>query len=119
VARRLERDLTSEILLNERQREIHAGRHAGRRRDVPVPNEDGIGLDRNRGIAPRERRAGGPVCRSPPTVEQTRLAEQEGAGAATTSVSIGSPTWSRRTSGTKETEEVARGSTAAAATVTS
>ena len=43
--RDLERDSSAQILFDQREREVHAGRDAGRGDHVLVPHEDGIGLD--------------------------------------------------------------------------
>ena len=70
-----------EVLLDQREREVHPRGDAGRGADVAVADEDRVGLDLDRGVAARERVARGPVGGGPPAVEQSGRGEQEGAGA--------------------------------------
>ena len=54
----LERDLAAEVLLDERQRQVHPGGHAGRGVDVAVAHEDRVGVrPRCRGGARRAARS--------------------------------------------------------------
>ena len=52
-ARRLERDLAAEVLLDQRERQVHAGGDAGRGVEVAVAHEDRVGLDGHARVARR------------------------------------------------------------------
>src|SRR5215207_293729 len=56
-----QRDLAAEVLLDERQREVHAGGDARRGGHVAVADEDLVGLDLDLRMAPPKLRAVGPV----------------------------------------------------------
>ena len=45
LARGRQRDVAAEVVVDEREREVHARGHAGRRPDVAVAHEDRIGVD--------------------------------------------------------------------------
>src|SRR5947207_2728977 len=77
LARDAERELPSVILLDERQRQVHAGGDAGGRVHGAVADEDGIALDGERGVAARELVASPPVGGHAPAVEQPGLREEE------------------------------------------
>jgi hypothetical protein len=76
-----QRQAPTQILLDEAQDEIHAGRGAGRRVDGAIADEDRIGLDAHRGKALRQLVAEGPVRGRVAAVEQSGLGQHEGAGA--------------------------------------
>jgi hypothetical protein len=80
-ARGVECDRAPEVLLDERKREIDAGRHAGRRPQRAVADEDRIGLDAHVRIARGEFVATRPVRDGAPPVEQAGLRQQERTGA--------------------------------------
>jgi hypothetical protein len=69
------------VLLDQREREVHPGRHARRGGDVPVADEDGIVLDGHARMPARKLVARRPVGRCATAVEQAGGGEQEGPGA--------------------------------------
>ena len=77
----LERHVAPEVLLHQREREVHARGHAGRGDHVAVAHEDRVGLDLDLGMAPGELAARGPVRGGAAAVEQAGRGEQEGARA--------------------------------------
>src|SRR3954447_18708058 len=77
----LEGGRTAEVLLDEREREIHPGRHAGRGPHVAVADVDRLGVDLDRRVAAREIRRRCPVRGGSATVEQARLGKHVGARA--------------------------------------
>ena len=81
VARDRERRLPVEVPLDERQREVHAGGHAGRRPDIAVADEDRLGVDLDAGVQARKGGRGRPVGRGAAAVQEPGLSENEGAGA--------------------------------------
>lgn len=60
------------IVGDERQRHVDAGGHAGRRPKVAVVHIDGVGLDADFGIAPRQQLCLVPVGRGAAAVEESR-----------------------------------------------
>ena len=92
----LERRLAAEVLLDQREREVHAGGDAGRGVDVPVADEDRVALDRRppgsarpaRRSRPsgssRGARRAGPASASRNAPVQTEHTRRERAAAART-----------------------------------
>ncbi|MEA2201943.1 MAG: cyclohexyl-isocyanide hydratase [Solirubrobacteraceae bacterium] len=76
-----ERRVAVQVLLHERERQVHAGRHPGRRPDRAIANEDRLRVDVDGGMQAGELAGGRPVGRRAATVEESRSREQEGAGA--------------------------------------
>src|SRR5439155_1980255 len=81
MARDRERGLPVEVLLDERERQVHPGRYACRRPDIPVADKDRLGVDVDAGMQARKRGRGRPMRRGAPTVQEAGLGEDEGAGA--------------------------------------
>ena len=76
-----ERDVATEVVLDQRECEVHARGDAGGRVDVAVAHEDRIRLDGDRRVELRQRVAHRPVRRRPAAVEQAGLGEDERTGA--------------------------------------
>ena len=76
----IERDPRAEVLLDEREREVHARGDARRRAQRAVDDEDRVALDRDRGVAALQLVAPAPVRRRAAPVEQARRGEDERAG---------------------------------------
>ena len=81
LPRGVERDLAAEVVLHQRERQVHARGDAGGGPDVAVADEDRIGIDPHPRVALRQAVAPHPVGRRAPAVEQPRLGEQEAARA--------------------------------------
>ena len=81
VARDRERRVAVEILLDHRQREVHAGGDARRGPHLPVAHEDRLGIDLDPRVAPRELRRRRPVRGRAAPVQQAGRGEQERPGA--------------------------------------
>ncbi len=81
VARDRERRVAVEVLLDHRQREVHAGGDARRGPHLPVAHEDRLGIDAHPRVAPRELRRRRPMRGRAPPVQQAGRGEQERAGA--------------------------------------
>ena len=78
----MQRDVAAEVVVDEREREVHARGHAGRRPHVAVAHEDRIGVDGHVGIAGARGRSHARQCvvaRRPSSTPGGR--EQERAGA--------------------------------------
>jgi hypothetical protein len=76
-----QRHVAPQVVLDQRERQVHPRGDAGGGGDVAVAHEDGVGLHGDGGVARRERRAAGPVGGGPPPVEQAGFGEQERAAA--------------------------------------
>ncbi len=74
-------DISSEIVLHQGKGEIHAGGHAGRGVEPAVSQKNWIGLDPDRGVAPRQFIAKSPMRHGAATIQQARFRQQENAGA--------------------------------------
>ena len=81
VTRDRERGLPVEVLLDERQREVHPGGDPGRGPDRAVAHEDRLGVDAHLGMQALQLVRGRPVRGRAAAVEQARAGEQERAGA--------------------------------------
>jgi hypothetical protein len=81
LARDLARQRRAVICLNERERQVDAGRHSGGTPDVMIRDEDPVGVDLNRGIALLQPMRHAPMRRGAFAVEEAGFGEQEGAGA--------------------------------------
>ena len=81
LARDVARELAAEVVLQQREREVHARGDPGRRRDPPVAHVDAIGLDPHAREQAREVVAAAPVRGRATAVEQSRAREQERAAA--------------------------------------
>ena len=92
-AGRLERDLAAEVLLHQRERQVHAGGHARRGDHVAVAHEDRVGLDVTPGMARASsaqeaqcvvarRPSSRPACASRKAPVQTEVTRRERAAAA-------------------------------------
>ena len=81
LARDVARELAAEVVLEQREREVHARGDARGGRDPPVAHVDAIGLDPHAREQPRERGAAAPVRGRAAAVEQPRAREQERARA--------------------------------------
>jgi hypothetical protein len=75
------REFCAVVLLDERERQVDAGRDSGRGVDRAVAHEDGVGIDVDRRIQRAEQRAVPPVRGGPPVLEQARGGQDEGARA--------------------------------------
>ena len=73
--------VTVEVLLDEREREVHAGGDAGGGPDATVAHEDRLGVDEHVGMHALQLLRGRPVRGRATAVEQAGAGEQEGAGA--------------------------------------
>ena len=69
------------ILLDQREGEVDRRGHAGRAEHWPIPHEDGIGLDPYVGIGGSKPFRVFPMGRDPAPGQQSRMGQQEGAGA--------------------------------------
>jgi cell division septum initiation protein DivIVA len=68
-----------EVVLDEREREVHPGGYPGGGPELPVADVDRLGVDVHRGMRTRELGGGGPVGGRTAAVEQPRGSQQEGA----------------------------------------
>ncbi len=73
--------LDPEVVLDERQREVDAGRHAGGGPHRAVANEDAVFLDADRRKTALQFARPQPVGRRPPAVQDSRVGQHERAGA--------------------------------------
>src|SRR4029077_5311228 len=73
--------VATEIVLHQRQGEIHPSGHASGRVEAAVSQKDRIGIDLDRRIAPRQLIAEGPMRPGAATIQQAGFREQENAGA--------------------------------------
>src|SRR5882672_1379506 len=73
-----QRHLGAQILLDQRQREVHARAHAGRGVEVAVARPDAVFRDADPGIAKREVLGARPVRGGGAPVEQARLGQEKG-----------------------------------------
>jgi hypothetical protein len=73
----LDGGLASEVLLHQGEGKVHSGSDAGRGPDVPVPDEDRVGVDRELRVAAGELCGRGPVGRDGAALEQAGAREQE------------------------------------------
>ena len=71
----------ADVLLDQRQRQVDARRHAGRGDHVAVPHVDRLRVDPHVWVAPGQLLAVGPVRGGPAPGQQARLGQQERAGA--------------------------------------
>ena len=74
-------DVDTVVVLDEGERDVDAGGHAGRRPHVAVAGPDRVGVDVDVGVLGGEALGAGPVGRRPPAVEQAGGGEQERAAA--------------------------------------
>lgn len=74
-------DVRTEIVLDQGDRQVDAGRNPRRGPDAAVPDEDALGVHRHLRVAALEPLRAVPVGGGAPAVEQAGLREQEGAGA--------------------------------------
>ena len=80
-ARGLERRRAAEVVLDQREREVHARRHPGRGVEVAVAHVDVVGLDGDRGVLLGEPVAARPVGGGAAPLEQAGRSQQERPGA--------------------------------------
>lgn len=71
----------TEVVLDQREREVDPGGDAGGGPDVAVPHKDAVGIDADLREPPGEMVGAVPVRRRAPPVEEPGRREQEGAGA--------------------------------------
>ena len=76
-----QRGVAIEILLHERQREVHPRGNAGGGPDVAVAQEDRVWVDVHTGMQPRELRSGRPVRGGSAALEQPGARKQKGSRA--------------------------------------
>lgn len=76
-----EGDLAADVLLDEREGQVDAGRDAGRGGELSVTDEDGVRVHLHGRVVAGEFLAHRPVTRHPSAVQQARLGEQECSGA--------------------------------------
>ena len=81
-ARDVQRGGATEILLDDREREVDARGHSRRRPHTPVPDEDRILFDADRGVTSLQLGTVVPVGDGASAVEQSRGGEQERTGAS-------------------------------------
>jgi hypothetical protein len=80
-ARDGQREVASQVLLDQLQRQVHPGRDPGRGVHAAVADEDRIALDAHGGKPALQRVARRPVCDGAPAVQHPGLGQQEGAAA--------------------------------------
>ena len=80
VAGDIERDPSVMLNFDQRQGQIHPGGDTGRGEDISIPDKDRVALDVNIRIAGSQRFTVVPMCHGAPTVENSGLGQQEGAG---------------------------------------
>lgn len=73
--------VAAQVVLHERERQVHTGGDAGGGPDVAVLHEDRVGVHPHGGVRLGEEVAPLPVGGGPPAVEQAHRGEQERAGA--------------------------------------
>jgi hypothetical protein len=73
----LVRDVPAQVVLHEGERQIHPGRHPGRRPHRPVPDEDRVAVHAHLGVLPGQLLLTRPVRGDPPPVQQARRRQQE------------------------------------------